>query len=308
MHDPAEGEDAHEQTGPLVRPYIAGEARHDAEGDRFWSEEHDEAALAAAQGQTQGQTRGRTEGQTAQGEQADHGDVLAEGWRPETEKPAERPATVVLESSGSEPRGFLGSGWRSAPDPEDSEEDAYGNEEESRRGGMLLRAGLIGVGVVAAIWALALWVGSPADPPCSAGGAGCAAGAPATSPTPAPDSASGDDAALAEPGPGDGDPSSGGPTTAPTTAPTPGPATAAPSRDTSARDQDSGRRATTSPRPARSRGPVRSQAPVPVDEPTEAPTTVAPTTEPTAEPTTAPAPAPTQEAPRRGGGLLDILF
>ncbi|MBO4274610.1 hypothetical protein [Microbispora triticiradicis] len=288
MHDPAEGEDAHEQTGPLVRPYIAGEARHDAEGDRFWSEEHDEAALAAAQGQ-------------AQGEQADHGDVLAEDWRPETE----RPMPVVLESDDREPRGFLGSGWRSAPDPEDSE-DAYGNEEDSRRGGMLLRAGLIGVGVVAAIWALALWVGSPAEPPCSAGAAGCAAGAPATSPTPAPDGASGDDAAVAEPGPGDDDLPSGAPTTAPTTAPTPGPTTTAPSRDTSARDQDAGPRATTSPRPARSRGPVRSQAPVPVDEPTEAPTTVAPTTEATTEPTTAP--APTQEAPRRGGGLLDILF
>ncbi|MEU8193279.1 hypothetical protein AB0C10_05790 [Microbispora amethystogenes] len=306
MHDPAEGEEAHEQTGPLVRPYIAGEARNDAEGDRFWSEEHDEAALAATPGQIQGQ---------AQGEQADHGDVLAEDWRPDTEKPAtERPATVVLESSGdSEPRGFLGSGWRNAPDPEDDEVDAYGDEEDSRRGGMLLRAGLIGVGLVAAIWALALWVGSPAEPACGPGGAsgtgGCAAGAPATSLTPTPDGASGDsassddsgdDAALADPGTGDDDPSPA--------APTPGTTTRAPSRDTSARTQDTGPRAGASPRPTRSRGPVRSQPPVTVDEPSEAPTTVAPTNEPTSEPTTAPAPAPTQEAPRRGGGILDLIF
>ncbi|GAA4200486.1 hypothetical protein [Microbispora amethystogenes] len=301
MHDPAEGEEAHEQTGPLVRPYIAGEARNDAEGDRFWSEEHDEAALAATPGQQiQGQAQDRT-----QGEQADHGDVLAEDWRPDTEKPA----TVVLESSGdSEPRGFLGSGWRSAPDPEDDEVDAYGDEEDSRRGGMLLRAGLIGVGLVAAIWALALWVGSPAEPACGPGSAsgasGCAAGAPATSLTPTPEAVpsddSGDDAALADPGTGDDDPSPA--------APTPGTTTRAPSRDTSARTQDTGPRAGASPRPTRSRGPVRSQPPVTVDEPSEAPTTVAPTNEPTSEPTTAPAPAPTQEAPRRGGGILDLLF
>ncbi|KAA9378846.1 hypothetical protein F5972_11415 [Microbispora cellulosiformans] len=308
MHDPAEGEEAHEQTGPLVRPYIAGEARNDAEGDRFWSEEHDEAALAATpEQQIQGQ---------AQGEQADHGDVLAEDWRPDTEKPAtERPATVVLESSGeSEPRGFLGSGWRNAPDPEDDEVDAYGDEEDSRRGGMLLRAGLIGVGLVAAIWALALWVGSPAEPACGPGGAsgasGCAAGAPATSLTPTPGGASGDsatgddsgdDAALADPGTGDDNPSPAAPTPGTTT-------TRAPSRDTSARTQDTGPRAGASPRPTRSRGPVRSRPPVTVDEPSEAPTTVAPTNEPTSEPTTAPAPAPTQEAPRRGGGILDLIF
>ncbi|MEV4461630.1 hypothetical protein, partial [Microbispora sp. NPDC049633] len=166
MRDPAT-EDAYEQDGSLSRPYITGEGRHGGEGDRFWSEEHDEQALGAAPG--------------------DQGDVLSEDWRPD--QPALTPAdhadhddyyaagrTAQFQSEDpvsdgdTDPRGFLGSGWRNAPDSEEDE------AEGSRRGGLLLRTGLIAAGVLGAIWALALWVGQPSGADC-ADGASCAAGA-----------------------------------------------------------------------------------------------------------------------------------
>src|SRR5690606_7331261 len=64
------------------------------------------------------------------------------------------------EDGGTEPKGFLGSGWRSQPDPEEP--------EEGPRGGVLLRVGGIGVAVAAVIWALAAWVGGPGEQPCAA--------------------------------------------------------------------------------------------------------------------------------------------
>ncbi|WP_182904891.1 hypothetical protein [Microbispora sp. H13382] len=312
MRDPAT-EDAYEQDGSLSRPYITDEGRHGGEGDRFWSEEHDDQALGTAP--------------------EDQGDVLSEDWRPD--QPALTPAdhadkddyaagrTARLRPEGlvsdeevsdgdTDPRGFLGSGWRNAPDPEGDE------AEGSRRGGLLLRTGLIAAGVLGAIWALALWVGQPSGADC-ADGATCAAGAgtattapasPAGEPTDVPtDEVSdvpGDVPSQAPSEPPSARPERTRPATSGTEAPAASPA---PSRADRPRTQDPGSRATASPRPSRvsvdaqtgkqvggtDAGPAEEQA-------ATAPTADAATEQPTS------APAPTKEEPRHGGGLLDWLF
>ncbi|MEN3533757.1 hypothetical protein AAH991_01465 [Microbispora sp. ZYX-F-249] len=313
MRDPAT-EDAYEQDGSLSRPYITGEGRHGGEGDRFWSEEHDDQALGAAPG--------------------DRGDVLSEDWRPD--QPALTPADHAdqddyyaagrtaqfgsedpVSEGDTDPRGFLGSGWRNAPDPEEDE------TEGPRRGGLLLRTGLIAAGVLGAIWALALWVGQPSGADC-ADGASCAAGAgpAATAPaSPAADAPTDTPADEVSEGPGDV------PSQAPSEAPTARPersrpatsgtsepaASPAPSRADRPRTQDSGSRGTASPHPSRvsidaqpgeqAGGKAGGKDAAPAEEQAAtAPTAGAATEQPTS------APAPTQEEPRQGGGLLGWLF
>lgn len=336
MRDPVT-EDAYEQDDSFIRPYIGGEGQHGGEGDRFWSEEQDDRALGGRPG--------------------DQGDVLSEGWRPD--QPAQTPADHAdqddyaagrtarlrsgdLTSDGdltgdgnlagdgnlvsdgdTDPRGFLGSGWRSAPDPDEDE------DEGSRRGGMLLRTGLIAVGVLGAIWALALWVGQPSGAECE-GGAGCAAGAgtAATAPvSPAPTDAAPTEAVPTEAAPSDapGDTSSEAPRAEPTrtrpgTSGTSAPAaSSAPTHTPRPRAQDPGSRADATPRPSRSRVSVdtqRSSADEGADGQTSGTNTAgseeqaatAPTSAPASEQPTS-APAPTQEAPQHhGGGLFDWLF
>ncbi|MEV7808858.1 hypothetical protein AB0O28_38500 [Microbispora sp. NPDC088329] len=360
MRDPVT-EDAYEQDGSLIRPYIAGEGQHAAEGDRFWSEEHDEQALGAAP--------------------RDHGDVLSEDWRPD--QPPQTPADHAdqddytagrtarlrsddlasdegpvsegrLASDGAlmsegglvsdgdtDPRGFLGSGWRNTPDPEEDE------DEGSRRGGLLLRTGLIAVGVLGAIWALALWVGQPSGADCAE--ADCAAGAKPAVTAPVSPAADGDtatgesgDAPTDVPtdvptGPSDDVPSQA-PSDAPSDAPRAEPtrtrpatsgtsAPAAPSHAPRSHAQNPGSGNDTADdaadgaasRPSRSRvsvdTPERSSGDERADGRTsgtdragsEEQAATAPTSEPaTEQPTTAPAPA--QDSSRRGGGLFGWLF
>ncbi|MBE3010540.1 hypothetical protein IL992_15245 [Microbispora sp. NEAU-D428] len=321
MRDPAT-EDAYEQDDSFIRPYIAGEGQYGGEGDRFWSEEQDDRALGGRPG--------------------DQGDVLSEGWRPD--QPAQTPAdhadqddyaagrtarlrpedlasdeeTGDLVSDGdTDPRGFLGSGWRSAPDADEDE------DEGSRRGGMLLRTGLIAVGVLGAIWALALWVGQPSGAECD-GGAGCAAGAgtAATAPvSPAPTDAAPTEAAPTGTAPSDApsDTSSDAPRAEPTrtrpgasgtSAPDP---SSAPTHTPRSRGQDPGSRTPASTHPSRSRLSIDTQGQSPADEHTDeqAEGTASGTdTASEEQAATAPtaAPAPTQEAPHHGGGLFGWLF
>lgn len=363
MRDPVT-EDAYEQDGSYIRPYIPGEGQYGGEGDRFWSEEQDEHALGGAAGE--------------------QGDVLSEGWRPD--QPAQTPADHAdqddyaagrtprsrpeepltdeeygrAEYAGGEeygraeyadgeeygreygseyagsreytgdgdtdPRGFLGSGWRNAPDEDD-------DEDRPRRGGLLLRAGLIAVGALGVIWALALWVGQPSGEEC-AGGTDCAAKAGTTATAPASpaadDAAAGESDALPTDEPVDEpieEPTDGVPTDAPTSAPTrTRPATSetsaptassAPTHASRSRAQDTGgSQGDDTPRPSRSRVAVdtndRSSAGDRSEEQTSATNTgeseadTAPTSDPATE---QPAPAPTQESSGgRGGGLFGWLF
>ncbi|MFG1865332.1 chromosomal replication initiator protein DnaA [Microbispora bryophytorum] len=348
MRDPVT-EDAYEQDGSYIRPYITGEGQYGGEGDRFWSEEQDEHAL--------------------DGRPDDGGDVLSEDWRPD--QPAQTPAdhadyddyaagrTARLHAEhpvddeypvgddypvgdehlareerltgdgDTDPRGFLGSGWRNAPDPDDDD------DERSGRGGMLLRTGLIAVGALGVIWALALWVGQPSGTECE-DGASCAAkaGTAATAPvSPAP----GDDAAAGEPTDEPTDVTDdAAPTDAPTGLPTDAPtaepvrtrpgtsgtsapaASSAPTHASRSHGQDSGSRADSTPRPVRSRVSVDTQRSS-ADERSDGQTSrtdtgrseeqaaTAPTSEPvTEQPTTAPAPA--EDTSNRGGGLFGWLF
>ncbi|GIH67319.1 hypothetical protein [Microbispora siamensis] len=320
MRDPVT-EDAYEQDDSFIRPYIVGEGQYGGEGDRFWSEEQDDRAL---------------------GERPDdEGDVLSEGWRPD--QPAQTPAdhadqddyaagrTVrhrsedlardedpagdeYLAGDGdTDPRGFLGSGWRSAPDPEEDE------DEGPRRGGMLLRTGLIAVGVLGAIWALALWVGQPSGAECD-GGAGCAAGTAATAPvSPAPSDAAPTDAAPTEAAPSDapGDTPTDAPRAEPTrtrpgTSGTSAPAaSSAPTHTPRSRAQDPGSRTPASPHPSRVSidSKEQSSADEHADEQAGGTTSGTDTaSEEQSAPATTAAPAPTQEAPHHGGGLFGWLF
>ncbi|GLX08857.1 hypothetical protein [Microbispora sp. NBRC 16548] len=333
MRDPVT-EDAYEQDGSLIRPYITGEGQHGGEGDRFWSEEQDEHVLG--------------------GGPDDRGDVLSEDWRPD--QPAQTPAdhadqddyaagrTARLRSENpvsdehlvddedlvsdgdTDPRGFLGSGWRNAPDPDEDD------DERSRRGGMLLRTGLIAVGVLGAIWALALWVGQPSGAECE-DGAGCAAraGTAATAPvSPAPDgdATAGESDTTPTDAPTDAVPSDA-PTDAPTAEPTrtrPGTsgtsaptASSAPTHPSRSRAQDPGSRSDATPRPSRSRVSVDTQPRSSADERSDGQTSgtdtaaseeqaaTAPTSGPATEQPTS-APAPTQESSGHGGGLFGWLF
>ncbi|MEU6409607.1 hypothetical protein [Microbispora sp. NPDC046933] len=322
MRDPvtedAYEQDAYEQDGSFIRPYIAGEGQHGGEGDRFWSEDQDEQALGA-----------RPSGQ---------GDVLSEDWRPDqpAQTPADhaeqadyaagRTARLPVSDGDTDPRGFLGSGWRNSTDPDEDE------DERSRRGGMLLRTGLIAAGVLGAIWALALWVGHPGGAECE-GGAGCAAATAPVSPVPTDEPT---DAVPTDAVPTDAVPSGAVPSEAPRAEPTAGPTAeptaeptwtrpgaSAPTHTPRSRARDSGPRSTASPRPSRTRVPVDTQQRPPADERSDEQTSgtdrgtdtatseeqaaTAPTSDPdTGQPTSAP--APTQESPRRGGGLLGWLF
>ncbi|WP_405394948.1 hypothetical protein [Microbispora hainanensis] len=344
MRDPVT-EDAYEQDGSYLRPYIPGEGQYGGEGDRFWSEEQDEHALGGAPG--------------------DQGDVLSEGWRPE--QPAQTPADHADQddyaagrmprfrseepSTGEEygteygrteyaggreytgdgdtdPRGFLGSGWRNAPDEDD-------DDDRPRRGGMLLRAGLIAVGALGVIWALALWVGQPSGDEC-AGGTDCTAkaGTAATAPASpaADDAAAGDSDAVSTDEPVDeaideptDEPTGGVPTDAPTSAPaqtrpatsgTSAPtASSAPTHASRSHAQDPGSQGGDTPRPSRSRVAVdtndHSSAGDRSDEQTSG-TDTGDDTDSTSDPATeqpTSAPAPTQESSGgRGGGLFGWLF
>ncbi|MEV1199990.1 hypothetical protein [Microbispora rosea] len=343
MRDPVT-EDAYEQDGSYLRPYITGEGQYGGEGDRFWSEEQDEHALAGAPGE--------------------QGDVLSEDWQPD--HPAQTPAdhadqddyaagrTPRFRSEGpvgdeemmrdgelmrdgemmrdgdTDPRGFLGSGWRNAPDLDEDD------DERSGRGGMLLRTGLIAVGVLGAIWALALWVGQPDGAECE-GGANCAAkaGTAATAPvSPAPDgdATGGESDALPTDEPTDepvDEPTATAPTDAPTAQPArtrPGTsgtsapaASSAPTRNSSrSHAQDTGSQGDDAQRPSRSRVSVDTNERSSDDRSggkTSGTDTggsgdqaaTAPTADPVTEQPTS-APAPTQESSGRGGGLFGWLF
>ncbi|GAA0404876.1 hypothetical protein GCM10009530_66270 [Microbispora corallina] len=330
MLDP---EDPREETGPLVRPYIPVGGRYGSEADRFWSEELDDAAVSRraadhaprggdllsedwtpddAGGHDDGPGRrpddrarpddagprdldddlDRDDDVDGAPQDASYEDDSYESYEsyeddggPATDQDVMRSAWHDREDGGSG-GGFLGAGWRNSPD--DPEE-----VEESRRRGVLVRAGVAAVAVLGVIWALTAWVGQPSASSCPSG-PGCAAEAPAppvASPSPVESGPS------AEPGPtesvaADPDVTPSAPPKASPQAPRP--RTTAPTSRASATH-----RATTSPTHVpTSQPPVSAEDP---SEPTPDPVTSAP-----AQPTSAP--APTQDPPKHNGGLFGWLF
>ncbi|MEZ0074615.1 hypothetical protein [Planotetraspora sp. GP83] len=189
-----------------------------------------------------------------------------------------------LVDGATEPGGFLGSGWRGGEDPEEA--------EDSRRKGVLLRAGAISVAVVGAIWVLTAWIGQPSDAACPSGG-DCAARAPVSSPAAITATEAG-----SEP---DVTPDDPVPTEAVTTAPT----TSSPGRVLVTAPPTTKAPASHRPSP---KAPATSKPPVVVDGSTEspAPPSSGPT-QPTTAPTTAPPSSP-PDPPRHDGGLFGWLF
>ncbi|MEW9531648.1 hypothetical protein [Microbispora sp. NPDC049125] len=332
MHDPAP-EDAYEQTGPLVRPYITTGARFGSEEDRFWSEERDVAPRNAAP--ANGAPRDARAGEAAVPRVPD-GDLLSDGWRDRVDEPE---AYDQREAYGDpEERDVHGRDGGAALDDPDDEREPYGEERggwddrgpdepatdpggfpgaarwaelyqeddgdrtgRSRRNGILLRTGAAAVAVAGVIWALTAWVGQPSGSSCPSG-AECAAGAAVTSPAAPSGGPEGTDPGPSLPAttePADPEPDEG-----PTSEPT---ATSGASRHRNAAPSPraTARHSATAPRP-----PATSAPPLPATEPTD-PTQ--PTEAPSQPPTSAPAqptsaPAPTQESPRHGGGLFGWLF
>jgi hypothetical protein len=173
------------------------------------------------------------------------------------------------DNGGTEPSGFLGSGWRDGERP--------GEVPESRRKSVLLRAGAVAAVVVGAIWALTAWVGQPSASPCPSGG--CTAKAPAASPkaTVVPVD---DPTATEEADPGDD--------LTPVSTATP----------------TSTSRATVSPSATVTKAPVSHKPTAPQ---TSTPTAPKPT--PTPKPTrTTATPTPTPSGDDGGGGLFGWLF
>ncbi|GII28816.1 hypothetical protein [Planotetraspora mira] len=180
------------------------------------------------------------------------------------------------EDGGTEPSGFLGSGWRDGERP--------GEVPEGLRKSVLLRAGGVAAVVVGAIWALTVWVGQPSATPCPSGG--CTAKPPAASSKVAVVPVD-DPATTEEADPGD--------VLTPVTTATP----------TSTPHTTASPSATVTKAPVSHKPTTTATATAP---PTSTPTAPKPTPTPKPTRTATPTPTPSGDDDDGGGGLFGWLF